>query len=78
MEIKLGKYKHFKGKFYQVIGLAFNAETKEKMVLYKCLYPVKNLSKEFGPEPIFVRTAKNFTQTTKFDDKKIPRFKYVD
>ena len=34
-DIKLGKYRHFKGKEYEVIGLAKHTETLEEMVVYK-------------------------------------------
>ena len=33
-----GIYKHFKGKYYIVLGVAFDSETKEEMVVYRRLY----------------------------------------
>ena len=38
MEIKPGKYRHFKGKEYEVLGTARHSETLEPMVVYKALY----------------------------------------
>ena len=43
-DIILGKYQHYKGKMYEVIGLARHSETLEEMVVYKALYD----SSEFG------------------------------
>jgi len=76
--IKRGKYQHYKGKFYEVLGIALNTETREKMVLYKCLYPVNDLPEEYGPDPIFVRPYDNFIEEVKVDGQKVPRFKFVE
>ncbi len=39
--IKLGKYKHFKGGEYQVLGVAKHSESLETMVVYKPLYELE-------------------------------------
>ena len=36
--IKPGKYRHYKGNFYEVLGMALHSETLEEMVVYKALY----------------------------------------
>lgn len=36
--IKLGKYRHFKGNEYEVIGVASHSETLEQYVVYRALY----------------------------------------
>ncbi len=57
-EIKLGKYKHYKGKQYEVIGLARHSETLEQLVIYKALYS----SEEFGNNALWVRPKKCFSK----------------
>ncbi len=38
MDIRPGKYRHFKGNLYEVIGVANHSETLEPMVVYRALY----------------------------------------
>jgi len=72
-EIKLGKYQHYSGKFYDVIGVAHQSETLEELVVYKALYD----SKEFGNNALWVRPKDIFLSSAMIDGKKVPRFKFV-
>ncbi len=72
-EIKLGKYQHYSGKFYQVVGIAHHSETLEELVVYKALYD----SKEFGNNALWVRPKDIFLSKVQIDGKKVPRFKYL-
>lgn len=74
MELKLGKYEHYKGKQYEVIGLARHSETLEELVIYKALYD----SKEFGNNALWARPKSMFFENITKDGEKMPRFKYVD
>lgn len=69
MEIKLGKYKHFKGNEYHVLGIAKNSETLEEMVVYKALY---------GDGGLWVRPASMWNETVERDGKVFKRFEYID
>jgi len=71
--VKLGKYKHYKGKFYEVIGFARDSETLEELVVYKALYD----SEEFGNNALWVRPKKMFFETVNKDGKEVPRFEFV-
>ena len=66
--MKLGKYEHFKGGQYEVLGVAKHSETLEEFVVYKALY---------GEGELWVRSIKMFTEEVERDGKKIPRFKYI-
>lgn len=67
-EIKLGKYRHFKGNEYEVIGLARHSETMEEMVVYRALY---------GEHGLWVRPAKMWNETVERDGKTDTRFTYI-
>lgn len=56
-EVKIGRvYRHFKGNYYFVENVAYDSETKERMVVYKPLYP-----REDG-RVIWVRPEKMFLE----------------
>ena len=65
----LGKYEHYKGNQYEVIGVAKHSETLEELVVYRALY---------GEHGLWVRPLKMFLETVEVGDKKIPRFKFVE
>ena len=67
-EIKLGKYRHFKGNEYEVIAVAKHSETLEDMVVYRALY---------GEKGIWVRPLKMWNETVEKDGKKVKRFEYI-
>lgn len=72
-DIKLGRYQHYKGNFYEIIGVARHSETLEELVVYRALYD----SKEFGKNSLWVRPKKMFLETVNVEGKEVPRFKYV-
>ena len=67
-EIKLGKYRHFKGNEYEVIGIAKHSETLEPMVVYKALY---------GDGDIWVRPYEMWNETITRDGKTFQRFTFI-
>ena len=68
--IKLGKYKHYKGKEYEVIGIARHSETLEELVVYKALYQTEG-------ENLWVRPFKMFLEEVEIEGKKMPRFEFL-
>ena len=67
-EIKPGRYHHFKGNEYEVLGMATHSETFEPMVIYRALYGTHNL---------WVRPASMWEETVTRDGKTFPRFTYI-
>ena len=68
MELKPGKYRHFKGNEYELIGVARHSETLEPMVVYRALY---------GDSGLWVRPASMWTEQVDRDGYKGPRFQYI-
>lgn len=69
MDIKSGKYRHFKGKEYRVIGIASHSETLEPMVVYQALY---------GEQGLWVRPAAMWNEIVDKDVYHGPRFQFIE
>ena len=66
--IKLGRYRHFKGMEYEVVGIARHSETLEDMVVYRALY---------GEGELWVRPAVMWQESITRDGVILPRFTYI-
>lgn len=73
-EIKPGRYEHYKGNLYEVIGVARHSETLEEMVVYRALYD----SEEFGSQSLWVRPQKMFLENVIVEGREIPRFRLIE
>ncbi|MEE9447383.1 MAG: DUF1653 domain-containing protein [Arenicellales bacterium] len=68
MSIPNGKYTHYKGQQYEVIGVGKHSETEEALVIYRALY---------GERGLWLRPLAMFTENIELDGKTVPRFKYT-
>lgn len=66
--IKPGRYRHFKGKEYEVLYIATHSETREEMVVYRALY---------GEHGVWVRPASMWNEVIERDGKTYRRFTYI-
>lgn len=69
MEIKKGKYRHFKGDEYEVLFVGKHSETLEEYVVYRALY---------GEREVWVRPATMWNETLTRDGKSFLRFTYIE
>lgn len=70
--LRLGKYRHYKGKYYEVLGVAKHSETLENYVYYRCLHPNSTSLTWVRPLAMFQETVQLPNGTT------VPRFQYID
>jgi len=63
-----GRYRHFKGNEYEVIGIARHSETEEAMVVYKALY---------GEGGLWARPAAMWNEIVEWDGKTYRRFEKI-
>lgn len=66
--IQPGIYKHYKNKKYKVICEAIHSETKERVVVYQCLY---------GDYSMWVRPKEMFIELVEVDGNQLPRFEFL-
>lgn len=69
LDVSPGHYRHYKGRDYQVLGVARHSETGEPMVVYRCLY---------GDYSLWVRPLAMFLETVNVAGKTVPRFARSD
>jgi cyclomaltodextrinase len=73
MDVKIGKYRHYKNKEYEVLGVAKHSETLEELVVYKALY-----KGDFPEGQLWVRPKSMFLETVEVDGKVVPRFEFIE
>ena len=67
-EITPGRYRHYKGNEYTVLGVARHSETLEELVVYR---------QEYGDRGLWVRPAAMFAETVVVYGQIVPRFRFV-
>jgi len=68
-EITPGRYRHYKGHDYTVLGVARHSETLEELVVYR---------QEYGDHGLWVRPAAMFAETVEVDGRRVPRFRWLE
>lgn len=66
--VKPGKYRHYKGNEYEVVGIAKHTETEESLVVYRALY---------GEQGLWVRPLSMFVETVSVEGVVEPRFSFM-
>lgn len=67
-DIRVGRYRHYKGRLYEVTGFARHSETLEDMVVYRQLY---------GDGSSWVRPLQMFSETVEINGQTVPRFEKI-
>lgn len=67
--MRIGKYQHYKGNHYDVLGVARHSETEEEFVVYRALY---------GSEGLWIRPKAMFLEKVLVNGKEVPRFSYLE
>jgi hypothetical protein len=67
-EIRPGRYRHYKGNDYTVLGVARHSETLEELVVYR---------QEYGERGLWVRPAAMFAESVEVEGRVVPRFAFL-
>ncbi|RDV24043.1 DUF1653 domain-containing protein [Alteromonas aestuariivivens] len=67
-ELKTGFYRHYKGNFYEVLGVATHSEDESKLVVYRPCY---------GDRALWVRPLSMFGEYVEVEGQSVPRFDYT-
>lgn len=63
-----GRYRHYKGSEYIVLGVARHSETEEESVVYR---------PDYGERGLWVRPKEMFLEAVQVDGRQVPRFAYL-
>ena len=66
--VATGRYRHYKGNEYTVIGVARHSETEEELVVYR---------QDYGDHGLWVRPEAMFLELVEVDGQMLPRFKFL-
>lgn len=66
--ISKGRYRHYKGRDYEVIDVARHTETNEEFVVYRALY---------GDYGLWIRPLAMFTESVLINNESVPRFRLL-
>ena len=66
--IKPGRYRHYKGQHYTVLGLARHSETEAPFIVYR---------QDYGDRALWIRPQEMFTENVLVNGESVPRFTYV-
>jgi hypothetical protein len=66
--VQPGRYRHYKGNEYTVLGVARHSETQEELVVYR---------QEYGDHALWVRPMQMFLETVVVDGRAVPRFQRI-
>jgi len=66
--VQPGRYRHYKGHEYEVLGMARHSETEEAYVVYRALY---------GDCGLWIRPMAMFLETVLVDGRACPRFQFL-
>jgi len=67
--VKQGRYRHYKGSEYIVLGVARHSETEEELIVYR---------QDYGERALWVRPKEMFLETVEMDGREVPRFQLVE
>lgn len=71
--VELGRYKHYKGNLYEVVGEAVQTESREALVIYRSLYDAP----DYPYGSLWARPTSMFTEKVTVDGVEVPRFEYI-
>ena len=67
-DVQSGRYRHYKGNEYLVVGVARHSETEEELVVYR---------QDYGDESLWVRPLAMFVESVQVGEETFRRFEYI-